>query len=55
MVLLARPGNDALLRTVGRCGFTARLRRVDGNLGVTVALTQLAAAAAHSARSEVSV
>lgn len=45
MVLLARPGNDALLRTVGRCGFTARLRRVDGDLGVTVALTQLAAAA----------
>jgi GNAT superfamily N-acetyltransferase len=54
MVLLARPGNDALLRTVGRCGFTARLRRVDGNLGVTVALTQLAATA-HSARRGVSV
>lgn len=42
LVLVARPGNDALLRTVGRCGFTARLRRVDGNLGLTIALTQLA-------------
>jgi GNAT superfamily N-acetyltransferase len=44
MVLLARPGNDALLRTVGRCGFTARLRRVGADLGVTVTLTRLAVA-----------
>lgn len=42
LVLVARPGNDALLRTVGRCGFSARLRRVDGNVGLTVGLTRLA-------------
>jgi len=36
--------NYSLLRTVGRCGFTARLRRVDGRLGLTVALSRLASA-----------
>jgi GNAT superfamily N-acetyltransferase len=44
LLIVARPGNDALLRTVGRCGFTARLRRVDGRLGLTVALSRLASA-----------
>jgi GNAT superfamily N-acetyltransferase len=45
LLMVARPGNDALLRTIGRCGLSARLRRVDDRLGLTVALTRLAPAA----------
>jgi len=45
LVLFARPGNDVVLRTVGRCGLTARLRRVGGKLSITVPLGALASSA----------
>lgn len=39
VVLVTQPGNDALLKTVGRAGFLARITRVDATVRVTVDVT----------------